>query len=1172
MNRRSFIKNAIAGSSGMFVSPMLLKASRLLARGAAGGEAPSFTQLEMGFRQPPPAARPYTYWMWMNGNITRKGITLDLETMRQSGVGGALIYNDAVGIPRGPVDFATDGWFDMVVHAAREAARLGLDLSMHNAPGYSGCGGPWITPEMSMQQLEWTESLVTGGQHIELRLPQPYAKRGYYRDAVFLAFPTLAVESALMRDRLMRVTLNGTEVDRQILIDRNPETKVRLENSASALVLEFSEPFEARAVTVIRTAEEPKNPFDGPKDYPPTLQLDASDNGNDFYPVCSVAMPALRQMNAPGAQSFPAARARFFRITSKMPTWISEVDLHAGPRLQDWPVKTHYAGTRGAPRSQTEPVAPEFVIDPQTVIDVGAHVSEGTLRWEAPSGRWIVLRLGSTTTGENVAAAPESGIGLECDKFSKDAVDFHFRAFIDPLLAKLGPLAGKSFTGLTIDSWEAGKQNWTRNFPAEFKQRRQYEITRYAPALTGRIVGSVDDTERFLWDVRQTHADLLAENFYGRFRELCHARGLMLGGEPYGDGTFDSLQVGATLDLPMSEFWAHDPRDNRAAMAAALAHGWGRRFAVSEAFTGAPSNTRWTEAPYGLKADGDWIYTTGVNRLVFHTMVHQPYTTGLPGMTMGPFGTHFDRNSTWSRQAYGWVGYLTRAQNLLQQGLAVVDVCYFEGENLRADAPDARTDGRALFPGYAVDRVDRSCILERFAIRDGRIVLPDGMSYRLLVLPEMTSISARLLRRIADLVADGMTLLVQSRPDTAPGLTARDEAETEVKKLVAELWGDLDGRTVTQRSHGKGQVLWDTPSPATLKRLRIDPDFEYIAGSENPTVRYFHRSIGEADVYFVANRAKRDESVVCTFRTAGKQPEIWNPETGEIAAAAVYDTANGRTRLPLRLAPAGSVFVVFRRASVSAPFISVQRGSESLLDVASVGAAWQAPAPLEIRFNREGKGEALIWENGDYRFATARGDFALNVVNECGTTPVEGPWKVKFPAGLGAPTEMQLGVLGSLAQHAEFGVRHFSGTMTYEKSFRYDGPRGASQAAFLDLGRVEIIAEVNLNGQELGLLWKPPFRVEISRALRPGENVLSVRVTNLWPNRLIGDEYYPPEDDYTPLGAIKKLPEWYVQDRPRPGPRIAFATWKHYTKEDALLESGLLGPVTLLTASRKNIE
>ena len=669
--------------------------------------------------------------------------------------------------------------------------------------------------------------------------------------------------------------------------------------------------------------------------------------------------------------------------------------------------------------------------------------------------------------------------------------------------------------------------------------------------------------------MRRTQANLLAENFHGHFRERCYERGMMLGGEPYGDGTFDSLQIGEKLDIPMSEFWAHRASDTRSVMAASIGHAWGKRIVAAEAYTGAPETTRWTETPYGLKPDGDWIFTAGVNRLVFHTMVHQPYTTGLPGMTMGPFGTHFDRNSTWSRLAYGWTSYLSRTQCILQQGLPVADVCYFEGENPRSDAPDARSDGRFLFPGYAVDRIDADFILRRITITDGRIVLPDGMSYSVLVLPQLPSISPALLRRLGELVADGMTLLVQNRIEASPGLHSRRDADAEVRRLTADLWGDLDGRTVKERAYGKGRVLWDTPSADVLRQLHLKPDFEFVAHGQDPVVRYTHRRIDEADVYFVANRAMRDEELVCTFGVDSRQPEIWDPETGEISDAAIYEVAGGRTRVPLHLGPAGSVFVVFRRPPQSAPYLSIHRDGVKLIGAPDYLAPPQSPAPLQLQSTRDGKTEALIWQDGDYRFQGARGSQSVKVENQCRTLPIAGPWDVQFPAGLGAPAAIRLDGLASLSQHPEFGVRHFSGTMTYEKTVSLDKPLTEGRRVFLDLGRVEIMAEVSLNDQDLGLLWKAPFRLDITQALRDGENRLRIRVTNLWPNRLIGDEYSPPEDDYTALNAIVKLPDWFVKDLPRPGPRIAFSTWRHYRKDDPLPESGLLGPVTIFTAVRR---
>ncbi|MGD0382021.1 MAG: glycosyl hydrolase [Thermoguttaceae bacterium] len=1126
--------------------------------------------IERGFLQPPPSARPYTYWMWMNGNITKKGITLDLEAMKQSGVGGALIYNDTVGIPRGPVDFAGDEWFDMILHAAGEAERLGLELTMHNAPGYSGTGGPWITPEMSMQELVWSESLAVAAGPIDIQLPKPYAKRGYYRDAFVLAYPALPVEQALMEAKVKRVTANGEEADKKLLLDNNPETKVRLEPAAdqiAVLLFEFSEPFEARAITITRKAEEPKNPFDGPKDYPPTLQLEASDNGTQFQRVCTIAMPSLRQMDAPGAQSFPAVKALYFRITTRQPTWISDVVLHAGPRLQGWPAKANFCAGGGGRPSPTQQVPPELIIDPHKVVDLSNKMDrDGRLKWDAPAGSWNILRIGHTTTGEEAAAAPDSGIGLECDKFSKEAVDFHFQAFLNPLLAKLGPLVGKSFMGITIDSWEAGKQNWTKNFPEEFKRRCKYDIQPYLPVMTGRIIGGIEETEKFLWDVRRIQADLLAENYYGRFHELCKNHGMILAGEPYGDGVFESLQIAEKLDIPMAEFWAHRSIDDRAYLAASAAHTFGKSIAGAEAYTGSPQNTKWTEYPYALKTEGDWIFTAGINRLIFHTTVHQPYTTGSPGMTMGPFGTHFDRNSTWNRQASGWTSYLKRTQYLLQQGHYVADICYFKGETPSSGVPNITS---MLPSGYAADVANRDVILNRMTVKDGRIFLPDGMNYSLLVIPRLTNISPALLSRIDELVANGMTLVVQNKPDSSPGLFSTN---AEVKALAEELWGDLDGAKVTERNHGKGRIFWGRSVDDVLQRLHIKPDFEFSAGNKNAVIRYIRKRIGDMDMYFVANCSHREEQVVCSFRVDGKQPEIWDPETGEISGSALYEFKDGRIRVPLHLEPAGSVFVVFRKPPQAPAYLSVSRDGVKLIDTAEPLSEPKSPAPLRIQCTRNEKIEALIWQDGDYRFQSARTSASIKVENTCRTIPLDGPWNVQFPAGLGAPDAIHLDALASLSKNSEFGVRHFSGTMTYVKTILLNKDFINGQRMFLDLGRVAVVAEVNLNGQDLGILWKAPFRMDVAKALHEGENELKIKVTNLWPNRLIGDEYFPAEDKYTALGAIVKLPEWFVKDLPRPGPRIAFSTWRHYTKNDPLPESGLIGPVKLFTAVQRIVE
>ncbi|QDA61652.1 glycosyl hydrolase [Hymenobacter jejuensis] len=1351
MQRRDFLKTTATTSLGLsllpgFVRPGLLAAPSDAFRQGNLGVATD-DALAQGFLTPPASAKPYTFWQWMNGNITREGITLDLEAMQQMGLGGAYIFNNGVGIPRGPVDYASTVWLELVEHAAQEAQRLGLQLSLHNAPGYSGTGGPWITPENSMQQLVWTETLVhsTGRPRVAVVLPRPQAKHGYYRDAYVLAYPSLPVETSSMWEQVRRATLDGKALNVNVLQDIDTEKVIRMVPAAAAktpaaLLLEFVQPYEARAITLQRQPEAPLDPHDGPRDYPPVFRLEASDDGQTFRSVAEVRMPALRAMDVPGVAAFPAVKARYFRLSTGSPTYLSEVALHQAPRLPDWPAKTGY-GEFAAEMVGREEWPAEQVIGPDKVVDVTRFLDQqGKLTWAAPPGRWTIVRIGHTTTGEVVAAAPESGIGLECDKYRKEALNTHFETLLVPIITRLKPYVGHSFVGLHTDSWEAGKQNWTRDFPADFQQRQGYDLRPYLLAMTGRVVESIDVTERFLTDVRRTFADLLAENYYGHFRTLCHAHGLQFSGEPYGDGNFDSLQVAGQLDTPLGEFWTRYTYGgiDYIRLAASAAHLYGSPVAGAEAYTGEPRTSKFTDYPYSLKAEGDWMMTMGINRFLLHVMVHQPHPSAQPGMTMGPFGTHFDRNSTWMRQMHGWTGYLTRAQYLLQQGRFVADLCYYKGDIINAKLPGNAILRPAVPLGYAADITGREALLSRFSVQNNRIALPDGLSYRLLVLPPAHALSVEVLRKVCDLVKAGAQVLVQEPPTTVPGLSAQRKAASEattgeatLQALVQEIWGNLDGKAVTERPLGQGRIFRGVPLEKLLPKLGAQPDFDYTSPRNDTAVHYIHRQVGETDVYFIANRHRRVEELVCSFRAARQQPELWDAETGRVIAPAVFETEVGRTCLPIRLEPAGSVFVVFRKpaapsvaslmregkvvlsskpygAPVAAPHADVQddfsislwakpdvmmlpgrgllfypaagavvygaghaacalaaglngvrllertdrltevlfaeqpltgwthlalvyrggvptvylngqvagQGKKSsaivhpglhtpaaleqdmvffegdsteplllreVLSEAQVLAQYQQGLPDELSLptvelvqGTAGQRQMLqVWKPGTYELQPVAGGRArrVRVRHVPAPRPVTNPWQISFLGkGPGVPKPVVLPQLQSWHKQEDFNVRHFSGTAVYRTILEL--PTQAltvGQRLYLDLGRVAALAEVKLNGEELGQVWKPPFRVEITSAARAGQNAVEVRVTNLWPNRLIGDEHLPVEAEYEPWGAIKQLPAWYRNGQPKPGPRTAFSTWRVFAKTDPLLESGLLGPVRVLTAVERMI-
>ena len=1324
LDRRALLKNTILSSTGLIV---------LSGLPSAGDEFLDFApdELGKGFLNPPISARPQAFWMWMNGHITKKGITLDLQRMKNMGLAGAFIYNTGTGIPKGPVDYGSNEWDEMVIHAMTEAKRLGLEMFLHNSPGFSSTGGPWVLPEMTMQQLVWSEAMVNSNGSIDIQLPQPYKKLNYYKDAVVIAYPSLVVEKGLMKDKVVRILLNETEIDQNILLHKELVSKIELNGtnaSPASLLLEFADAFEARAITVLRQKEPAANIYEGNYDNPPSFLLESSDNGNHFQTICTIHMPLLRFMDAPGTKSFPAVKAKYFRLSTRQYAAITDVELHAGPRLSDWPAKINCTDQEIIADNQE--IENELIIDPSKVLNITDRLQpDGRLIWNAGAGNWTILRIGHTCTGTKTAGAPGSAFGLEIDKFSKDAVKFYFETFLNKLFHELKPFAPNSFKGVLIDSWEIGKQNWTSNFISDFKQKRNYDITPWLPALTGRIVKSTEHTEKVLWDLRKTHADLVAENYYGEFKNRCKEYKLALLAQPNGDGVFDSLQVGQYPDSSLAEFWTrYVPGTlNVCKQAVSIAHGYGKKIVAAEAYTGMPSTSRWTEYPYALKSQGDHIYSMGINRFVFHVFVHQPYSNGLPGMTMGPYGTHFDRNSTWADRAKEWINYITRTQYLIQQGVAVCDICYFKGEDPGSGIPDINYVDPPTPKYLAGDVIGPDVLLTRIKIDKNKIVLPDGMSYSVMIMAPVKATSLQVVSKLKELVFVGMNLIVTSKPSGTPGLDDR-AGVGGVDDLVNELWGNVDGLNVKERSYGKGRIYWNKPFAEILAKHKIIPDFEFTAKNKDAAIHFTHRKTSDSEIYFLSNRLRRQEKIVCSFRFYNKQPEIWNAETGEIFEVVLYEIRGDRIFIPVELESSGSLFVIFRNKMIQPPYKSVLRDSSEIISTRPFNettqevyqkvinnftiALWVKPDTLSdhpkgviifppeaeilygqghaacglaagqngvrvferekgpnrdarqlitstqslqgwthlaVRYDQgkpsllingmfagmnDGSGKiihpgldtaptdelmsayfegnhtkphlytealsdeaikqlfkkgipppelpssitlkrtnkvlkAMAWENGNYLLKANNKTTQLHIKN-CKVVAIENPWQIKFLPNLGAPSSIQLKELHSLHLHPDFDVKYFSGTATYTTSFLCSA-ENPLQKVLLDLGRVEVIAEVRLNGKALGVLWKEPYRLDITKTLSKGNNKLEIAVTNLWPNRMIGDEHLPKENNYDENGFIVEFPAWYINNKPKPGQRITFSAWNNFKKTDPLLEAGLLGPVRLIMGVEKII-
>lgn len=1237
------------------------------------------------FLSPPRSARPSTYWMWMNGNITKEGLTQDLEQMHRANYGAAMMFNAGVGIPRGPIDYASSAWDELTLHAVKEAERLGMELYLQNSPGYSGTGGPWMRPEESMQQLEWTEEIAIPDKKgiISLTLPRPYAKMNYYRDAMVLAYPSLEEETTTWAHLITRVLLNGKEVDKAFLTDNDLGTQIRLQKE-EVLVVELSTPFCAEAVTVRRgTREQPLDPHDGPRDYAPVLSLEQTTDGVHFTKVASINCPALRAMDTPGVASFPSLTATTFRLTTNRDTNLSELTLHSTPRLAGWPAKTNYVKDGVSLADNKQQVSSASIISADKVIDLTRFMDgKGQLNWDTKAQglpqhtRWTIVRIGSTTTGEVVAACPDSGLGLDCDKMSATALDTHFDRFLDPLLTKLKPYCGTTLTTLMMDSWEAGKQNWTPRLPEEFRARRGYDLMPWMLAMTGRVVAGVDETERFLFDMRRTQTDLFNDCFLARFKERAARFGLKFAGEPYGDGNFESLEYSERLDYPMGEFWIHNIYGGvtTSKMAASTAHLWNRPIVGAECFTGTPFNSKFTEHPSAMKALGDYMMTVGINRFVYHVYAHQPYTGPTPGiiMTMGPFGTHLNRNSTWAEASAAWTLYNGRCAYMLQQGRYVADILYLKNEAISNGIDDYDCNVVPTPYGYRWDVGSRN-VLPQLTMKDGRLTLPHGMSYRLLVLPPMEKTSPELLRQVLRLVKEGaIVVLAGPKPQ---GYMGRDaDKDKEVQRLSDELW--RSGKL------GKGLIYCTSDLKQVLTDIAVQPDFSFVAENRDAQIHFIHRAVGEEEVYFVANHRRRPELLTATFRVNGLVPELWDAETGETSIPVAYTEVDGMTQVTLQLTESGSTFVVFRKQAHSNP--SQRKGEQRACEVLPMTQSdgnfsislWAKPET----FAAGGRGFLLYPMPGESSFGSNHAYVGLSMgqntvrvheratthrtVLECNTPiegwthvalvynggtptlylngkvvatgktssfichpalelpqaeeqyfasfegdqtttqyvprvlspeeiqtqfttglpapllpenfallrPVTGEWHVQFPPWSKAPAEIVLPALHSLHKHADFNVKHFSGTATYIQTLRITKKELKQHTSiYLDLGRVENLAEVSINGSKPVLLWKAPYRINVTAWLKPGDNELKIAVTNLYPNRMIGDEHLPEKYNYDEYGRIRQFPVWYTNSEPDTDrQRILFSPWKHYTKEEPLLEAGLLGPVRLVLKRGNN--
>ena len=1029
--------------------------------------------LARGFRTPPDSAKPRTWWHWTGGNVTREGITKDLEWMKRVGVAGFQLADVSAGggqsVER-TIDFGTPEWFDAVRHAAAEADRLGLEMALFSSPGWSETGGPWVTPEQGMKRLVWTETRVDGPARFNAVLPQAPANLGFYADSVVLAMPLPQGESDANALK-PAVSSSGGKGDAAALFDGDPRTAMTVSTPGKGqpawVELRFERPFSARAVTIAARA--------GGRAGIPVGRVLAGDSPDSLRSIVSLPGAQLYRQGSIRTFAFPQTTARIWRIEmtaapldpaltmSQDPPRASD-SYELGEFLPHSGARVHHAEEK-AGTSQflfeyesvpTPDVPAEAAIDRDRVIDLTTRMAaDGRLQWEVPAGRWLIQRLGYVPTGARNRPATGPGSGLEADKLSAKHMEAYFHGYIDPIAERLGPLLGRSLQFLVMDSWEAGMQNWTDGMIGEFRRRRGYDPTPYLPAMAGYVVGSADVSDRFLWDFRRTLADMWAEYHYGTMTRLLGERGMGTYAEAAGvslEIPEDTLLNKKHVTIPMGEFWVRDlhPRlmylqDVRGA--ASASHVYGKPLTAAESFTGGGY-----ESPFTLKKVGDYWLAQGINRMVFHTSAHQPLDTK-PGNTM--VGTHINRNITWAEQAGPVMTYFARQLFMLQQGRFVADLAYLLNEGAPSTPPIWGAGTTPAPPsGHDFDFINADALLTLASVDDsGHIVLPSGMRYKVLVLPESSRMRPDLLRKIRALVEEGATI-AGPRADASPSLSGYPQADLEVRELAAAIWGDLDGVSRTIRYVGKGRVIWGRSLPEILRLMNVPKDFEYGGGRVGAELAWLHRRAGDTDIYYVANLTDERQDMEIRVRVANREAELWRPDTGAIGPAS-FVSEGDRTLVPLRLEPREMLFVVFPRPA------------------SNTSRTLQSPVPTTL----------------------AR---------------IEGMWRVSFPASLGAPPEITLPALQSWTKHGDEGVRYFSGTATYTKSV--DAPREwfrAGARTLLDLGRVADMAEVSVNGKRFDLLWKPPYRLDVTDALRAGRNEIAIKVTNEWTNRITGDRIAP---------------------------------------------------------------
>lgn len=1045
--------------------------------------AKKLNSIESKFKNIPDSIQTSIYWYWVDGNISKEGVIKDLEAMKKVGINRAFIGNIQLrDNPSGKVKMFTPQWWDILHAALKKATQLNIEIGIFNSPGWSQSGGPWVKPSQAMRYLTSSHIMVKGPYDFNEKLTKP-AKD--FQDVRVLAYPVAADYKSDIST--VKPTLSSVpSVDSlQNLLDHNESTAIQLEAGKKfTLNLNSINNYTVRSITIHTTAQPVRLEGDiqaKVKGKITTLKHFVIDRSN---PALNVGFDPY----GPASISIPETQANSFTITFTEVTsnaGITEINLSSTPKVENyiekslakmWPTPHPFWNAYKWEPQPTE--SSNDIVDPSKVIDISKFMNaDGTLNWKVPQGNWIIERTGMTPTNVTNAPAPPEGRGLEVDKMSKAHVAAHFNAFLGKILKRIPQEDRKTFKITVEDSYETGGQNWTDDIIPEFKEKYHYDPTPYIPVLQGTVVGSEDKSDRFLWDLRRLIADDVSFNYVGGLREVSHKHGLTTWLENYGHWGFpgEFLQYGGQSDEIGGEFWSEgDLGDIENRAASSSAHIYGKTKVSAESFTAA--GQPFYRYPAIFKKRGDRFFTEGINNTLLHVYISQAQDSLLPGMT-APFGVEFNRLNTWFFDMDEFLQYIKRCNMMLQQGQYAADAAYFIGED--APAMTGVTDP-TLPQGYSFDYINGDVIKQNLSVINGKLTLPNGIQYSILVLPKLESMRPALLAKLKELVNQGAVIL-GPKPKRSPSLADYPHADQQIKSMADELWGNINGTTVKVHPFGKGKVLSNMTMQEAFDLIKVVPDLKI---TKSDSILFIHRELSEGEIYFVSNQRTSTVNIEGAFRITGKSPELWNAINGTVRELPNYKDNGVTTTLPLKLAPYESAFIVFRNNN-------------------------------------------------------KQGDLSKqNYPQTRNTIAITSPWTVKFNNKMRGPVNPVIfNTLTDWTTNDNDSIKYYAGTAWYNNTFNL--AKVSPNAKYvINLGEPRAIAKVTVNGVNVGGVWTPPYEVDITKALKPGENKLEIKIVNTWMNRLIGDSKLPESERKT-----------YVLDGPDP-------------KSD-LEPSGLIGPVVI---------